>query len=86
MDHFVTCCKQVYRYNLVFERGRFWPLLGDQFLEESHAVYVHLREHIMKFWRHFRKTEKESSENNFISLITGWTAYTEKYKAQGPDV
>ena len=23
---------------------------------------------------------------NFISLITGWTVYTEKYKARGPDV
>ena len=25
-------------------------------------------------------------EYNTISLITGWTVYTEKYKAQGPDV
>ena len=28
----------------------------------------------------------DSNLNSIISLITGWTVYTEKYKARGPDV
>ena len=32
-------------------------------------------------------TVKAGSESqNIISFITGWTVYTEKYKARGPDV
>ena len=29
---------------------------------------------------------KGQHKTYFISLITGWTVYTEKYKARGPDV
>ena len=32
-------------------------------------------------------TVKAGSESqNIISFITGWTVYTEKYEARGPDV
>ena len=33
-----------------------------------------------------KKEEPAIIESNIISLITGWTVYTEKYKARGPDV
>ena len=33
-----------------------------------------------------RKAGPYQLPRNNISLITGWTVYTEKYKARGPDV
>ena len=34
----------------------------------------------------YKHSEQFFKDTCIISLITGWTVYTEKYKARGPDV